>query len=219
MALISRCYAVLGLEAGASLQEVHAAYRHLVKEWHPDLFPDDPLRQSQGQIRMAEINVAYSQLKAVAAALPRGRPPACSWDKSYSIGIRSVDKQHEIFFKMLNNFNDSYASSSIATADDKVTMKIYLYILNLRRYAFKHFVTEEEYMVKYHYPAYAEHRKKHDRFIKQLFKLEDDFYNSNKMSPNNITDFILSWLEEHIKRMDKDFGRYLNEELGIHFIP
>ena len=215
MADLSRDYAILGLRSGASLEEVKLAYRRLVKTWHPDRFPHDPLRQNQGERRMQEINAAYSQLEAVAPARPHGRRRGGSWDNLYSIGISNIDQEHQLFLEMLDNFNDNFASSAIITINDEAMMKIYLYVLKLRRYALKHFLTEEEYMVKYNYPNYYEHRKIHDGFIKQIFNIEEDYYRYNKLSPNNITNFILSWLEEHIKGMDKDLGRYLNDVIGI----
>lgn len=35
-------YAVLGLEPGATDDEIKKKYRTLVKQYHPDLHPDDP---------------------------------------------------------------------------------------------------------------------------------------------------------------------------------
>jgi hypothetical protein len=40
---LARCYRVLGLEPGASLEEVKSAYRDLVNVWHPDV--RDPLNK------------------------------------------------------------------------------------------------------------------------------------------------------------------------------
>ncbi len=70
-----RYYAALGIKTGASLPEVKLAYRRLVKTWHPDLFPDDPLRQMQGERRMQEINTAYQHLMGELPALPASRRP------------------------------------------------------------------------------------------------------------------------------------------------
>ena len=76
-------YAVLGVAPGASPEQVAAAYRELAKAWHPDR------RGSDGEDRMAEINVAYELLRAGAAARAAlaagpaarsgagGRAPAC----------------------------------------------------------------------------------------------------------------------------------------------
>ncbi len=208
-------YAALGLKTGASLEEVKLAYRRLVKTWHPDLFPDDPLRQIQGERRLKEINAAYNQLASEIPAPPANRPANGTGDRAYVIGIGEIDKQHEIFLKMFKTFKDTYASPSIIIVDNDVKTKIYLYILNLRRYVFKHFITEEEYMIKYSYPQYFEHREKHDEFLKKLMSFEEDYYNYKKMSPYSISEFISSWIEEHIKMMDREFGRYVNDRIDI----
>jgi curved DNA-binding protein CbpA len=51
-------YAVLGVEPGASPDEVARAYRARAKEWHPDIRgTEDALR------RMALINAAYEQIR------------------------------------------------------------------------------------------------------------------------------------------------------------
>ena len=48
-------YAVLGLEPGATDDEIKKKYRTLVKQYHPDLHPDDP----EAARKMSEINDAY----------------------------------------------------------------------------------------------------------------------------------------------------------------
>jgi phage baseplate assembly protein gpV len=63
-----RYYAVLGVEPGASLEELKEAHRDLVKVWHPDRFGDDPRLQRKAQERLKEINEAYEQI------LPDARP-------------------------------------------------------------------------------------------------------------------------------------------------
>ena len=52
-------YRVLGLEPGASDEEVKRAYRALAKKYHPDVNPGD----AQAAARMNEINAAYDAIK------------------------------------------------------------------------------------------------------------------------------------------------------------
>lgn len=51
-------YKVLGVQMGASDDEIKSAYRKLAKKYHPDLHPDDP----KASERMNEINAAYDLL-------------------------------------------------------------------------------------------------------------------------------------------------------------
>lgn len=52
-------YKVLGLQPGASDEEVKRAYRQLAKKYHPDMNPGDPHAAQM----MNDINAAYDQIK------------------------------------------------------------------------------------------------------------------------------------------------------------
>jgi curved DNA-binding protein CbpA len=54
---------VLGVEAGASLTTVKAAWRRLARRHHPDLTGDDPGASRVATRKMAEINDAYEALR------------------------------------------------------------------------------------------------------------------------------------------------------------
>lgn len=56
--MIDNPYKVLGLEEGASADEIKKAYRQMAKINHPDLHPNDP----DAVERMNEINEAYDML-------------------------------------------------------------------------------------------------------------------------------------------------------------
>ena len=51
-------YQVLGVQRGASQDEIKRAYRQKAKECHPDLHPDDP----NANQKMNEVNEAYDLL-------------------------------------------------------------------------------------------------------------------------------------------------------------
>ena len=54
-------YEVLGLKPGATEEEIKAAYRELVKKYHPDRYQDNPLNDLAEE-KMREINEAYETL-------------------------------------------------------------------------------------------------------------------------------------------------------------
>jgi hypothetical protein len=61
---LARCYRVLGLEPGTSLEEVKSAYRDLVNVWHPDRFGHNERLRSKAEEQLKEINRAYEYLLA-----------------------------------------------------------------------------------------------------------------------------------------------------------
>ena len=55
-------HAVLGVEHGATPDDIKAAWRALARQHHPDLTGDDPEAVRRATQRMAEINAAYAAL-------------------------------------------------------------------------------------------------------------------------------------------------------------
>lgn len=54
-------YEVLGVNKNASMDEIKAAYKELVKKYHPDKYQNNPL-SSLAEEKMQEINEAYDTL-------------------------------------------------------------------------------------------------------------------------------------------------------------
>lgn len=87
-------YEVLGLKPGASQEEIKKAYRNLIKQYHPDQYGDNPLKDLAEE-KMREINTAYDMLTKNATG---------SYDNSYSSSNSNSSN---------NNSNDAYALSEI----------------------------------------------------------------------------------------------------------
>ncbi len=63
---LDQYYRVLGLEPGASVEEVNQAYRDLAFIWHPDRVPKDNQRlQQKAQEKLKEINQARDELRSI----------------------------------------------------------------------------------------------------------------------------------------------------------
>ncbi|MCP1110771.1 DnaJ domain-containing protein [Ohessyouella blattaphilus] len=56
--MVNDPYSVLGIQRGASKEEIKKAYRKKAKEYHPDLHPNDPTAAD----KMNEVNEAYDML-------------------------------------------------------------------------------------------------------------------------------------------------------------
>lgn len=54
-------YEVLGINQGASQEEIKSAYRKLVKQYHPDQYNNNPLQDLANE-KLSQINQAYNML-------------------------------------------------------------------------------------------------------------------------------------------------------------
>ena len=86
------------------------------------------------------------------------------WKKEYKVGIKKLDNQHKKIIKILNQIIKLQETGK----DEKEIEKI---LSNLQNYIKEHFRTEEEYMLKYHYPRYEEHKKEHSHLIDRFFEI------------------------------------------------
>ncbi|MEM9087808.1 MAG: DnaJ domain-containing protein [Cyanobacteria bacterium P01_F01_bin.53] len=67
---LARHYRTLGLRPGSSGSEIKAAYRHLVRQYHPDINPD-----KQAVEHFIKINDAYTAISATLQRAARKKPP------------------------------------------------------------------------------------------------------------------------------------------------
>jgi len=103
-------YRILGLQPGASEDEVKRAYRQLAKKYHPDMNPGD----AHAAKMMNDINAAYDQIK---------NPPRQT----------ATQNAYDPFAGWYQQQNASYASSEFETARHYVQSGSYreaLYVLN-----------------------------------------------------------------------------------------
>ena len=59
---ILRCFEILKLNQGATLNEVNQAHRDLVNIWHPDRFTQNPRLKHKVEEYLKEINIARDKL-------------------------------------------------------------------------------------------------------------------------------------------------------------
>ena len=75
-------YQVLGVDPGASDEEVKKAYRELARKYHPDNYHDNPLADL-AQEKMKEINAAYEEINKQRSRNSAASNSAYSYGNSY----------------------------------------------------------------------------------------------------------------------------------------
>ncbi len=61
---LGKCFEVLEISPGCSLEEVKQAYRDAVSVWHPDRFSGNPRLKAKAEAKLKEINTAYETIMA-----------------------------------------------------------------------------------------------------------------------------------------------------------
>ena len=75
---MKKYFAILELDESASIEAVERAYKQLSDAWRPENYQNLPRFRRKAEIKLAEINDAYEQLKAYLGAKP---PPADQNDR------------------------------------------------------------------------------------------------------------------------------------------
>ncbi|WP_224981418.1 bacteriohemerythrin [Geomonas agri] len=127
------------------------------------------------------------------------------WRDDLSIGMLEIDVQHKLLFDKFNAFVNAYQSNQ----DQDEIMRMFWF---LEAYAVTHFKEEEKLMQQVRYPDYVAHREKHLAFIDQINQLKERLKveGLSQNVVNSMTNFITSWLIDHISTMDRAIGRFVN---------
>ena len=97
MSEMDKYYQILGLNPGASEEEIKQAYKDLINVWHPDRFLNNPRLRQKANEKLKEINGAFEKVKSYVAgnsryassegyskSQPPPREPPPKWEKEKS---------------------------------------------------------------------------------------------------------------------------------------
>lgn len=129
------------------------------------------------------------------------------WNSEYELGVPAMDADHRDLMEMCNHFLTLVESQSSPTllADS-------LDRLILRTRA--HFLAEERMLDRHGYPALVVHKAEHERLIREAESLSgglrtDDGERDLPTIIAETSDFLKSWLLEHIRNNDRPYKPFL----------
>jgi hemerythrin len=129
--------------------------------------------------------------------------PLLTWNNQYSVNVRQCDTQHKLLIQIINDLHagmsDGHSHDIMRTILDDLL--IYIRV---------HFRDEEELMQKNGYPGFAEHKKKHDEFVKRVMEINSEYQGGRMILSMDVMEFLRSWLVDHIQTIDKRYSAHLN---------
>jgi len=126
------------------------------------------------------------------------------WSASYSVGVGSVDSQHQNLFAMGRELHAAMVAGQGKAALGRI-------LARLVQYTTVHFAHEERLMRLYDYPGFAAHRAQHEALTKQVVKFQEDFDAGRAAMTVQLLQFIRNWLQHHIQESDQRLAPYLKD--------
>ena len=130
--------------------------------------------------------------------------PLMTWDKRYSVGVKSIDSQHTVLFGLINDLHDAMLKGEGKSMTGSLLKK-------LADYSQTHFVAEEKMMETANYPMLAEHQAKHRELIKKVDGYSARFERGEAALNLHLMNFLRDWLTTHFMEVDHEYGPFLND--------
>jgi hemerythrin len=127
------------------------------------------------------------------------------WKAEYSVGIASIDAQHQKLFAIARALYEAMSAGRGKSA-------LALILDRLVQYTAMHFAHEERLMRVYDYPNFLKHKAQHDALTKQVLAFQKDFESGKVSMTVQLLQFLKEWLENHIRVSDFEYAPCLKQK-------
>jgi hemerythrin len=126
-----------------------------------------------------------------------------TFDKSYSVGIQSLDDQHAGLFDVLNELHAAMLKGQTSSVIGGLMQ-------DLLAYTRSHFAAEEAMLAMAKFPGLDEHQIKHRQLTTQVAEYAERYKRGEALSLHLIN-FLRDWLAGHILREDRAYSAWLSQ--------
>ncbi len=127
------------------------------------------------------------------------------WSDLLSVGIDAMDEEHKELFRRINDL----LKGLLGQGEEYDLAAL---VARINEYVEYHFRDEEKLQARYGYPELEEHKKLHAIYENEFAAIEEKLrageFDANLLI--RIQDKIVNWLLDHIARVDKKYGKYIN---------
>lgn len=129
-------------------------------------------------------------------------------------GIEMIDREHARLFDIIKEVAEVIDSQTLYDKYDEIIRLL----TELKEYTEFHFKDEEEYMTSIAYPGLEGQKRAHAAFVDKLVNINleelEDIDEHQDEYLTGLIDFLLGWLTEHILKVDKLVGEFVEENRG-----
>jgi hemerythrin len=126
------------------------------------------------------------------------------WNNAYSVGIPSVDAQHQNLFATARELHHAMSSGQGKAAMGKILDR-------LVQYTKAHFAHEERLMRLADYPGLESHKGEHEALTRKVLDLQREFEAGKTSISVQMLQFLRTWLQQHIQHSDLAYAPYLKQ--------
>lgn len=128
-----------------------------------------------------------------------------TWTKdAFATNVTAHDEEHKEIFRRVNALGDAVASGDRGAVGKELD--------GLIDCVAKHFAAEEANFDKYGYPASVAHKAEHAKLVETCLDLQKKFHAGQAEITGETAAFVVGWLTNHIPKVDKLYGPFLNEK-------
>lgn len=127
------------------------------------------------------------------------------WNPKYSVGIASIDAQHQNLFAIAHELYDAMSAGRGKASLSRILDR-------LVQYTAVHFAHEERLMKVHAYPDFEAHRTEHAELTRQVLQFQQDFQAGRAAMTVQLLQFLKQWLEHHIQGSDKAYAPQLKAQ-------
>ena len=124
------------------------------------------------------------------------------WNPEWDTGFPNLDEQHQ---RLLAEFNDFLDAIHNGFHREHIANLLEFLVDFLE----EHFEEEEIHMLATHYPRYLEHKAFHDGMRSRVKSLMDTSRKDPEAVAAGVVDFVMDWMENHIRVEDKQMAKHL----------
>jgi hemerythrin-like metal-binding protein len=123
------------------------------------------------------------------------------WKEELELGNPLIDTQHRMLILLCNKLD-------IAIQTHQTQHTVQRVMLELKKFAEFHFVSEENLMLEIGYPGLDQHMLIHSDLLRQL---DNGLIQINKHNekPADLLDFLKQWLVDHVIHEDLKIAEYV----------
>jgi hemerythrin len=129
------------------------------------------------------------------------------WKEQFKIDVQEIDEQHKVLLDIFNQIVTSVEKKNEWRATSSI-------VDSLIHHAYRHFATEERYMIKHLYPDLPSHIGKHLDFIKKVTTMTQEVKEKGPEKQKEMVAFLAKWYYDHVLVIDKKYSLYL-DNIGV----